>query len=265
MKSKLYITIILIALLFLGAVHVASAQDIVAGVAPGDQFTYSVTGSYPVDDPNAQVPQEVIDASQTVYFKVDIINVTGPEIGYNWNWHFANGTHLNDTGTVNVETTLYVGPFWTIVPANLTTGERIHPHFGPDQSVFNETVRYLYTNYTRDTNRLQLDFAYQNNITQAIKYEQTDTYFDKLTGMLVQLTDKVDYQNPTFTTEVVWKLSGQNVWTYASAGSYPLEPFFSLPVIIAITVGVAVVVVIAGWFVSNKRRDARRRKLLKKS
>ena len=265
MKTRLYITIIMISLLLLGVVRAASAQDIVAGVAPGNEFTYSVTGSYSSGAPIAQVPEEVISAQASDYFKVTILNVSGADVGYLWFWHFKNGTDQSGDGTVNLETTGNTGPFWAIVSANLTAGERIHPHFGPDLSTFNETVMWTYTNYTRETNRLQLDFAYQNqNNPQSTYTEHTDTYFDKQTGMLVQLSDVSNYVNPTFTATVEWKLREQNVWTYSSSGSFAPEPLFSLPVIIAIVVVVAIVVIILGVVVSNKGKAAKRKELLKK-
>jgi hypothetical protein len=265
MKLRMYIIAIMVALLLLMVFRTALAQEsIVSGLAPGNVFTYTVTGSYSSGAPIADVPDEVINAQATEYFKVTIVNVAGPEIGYSWFWQFNNGTSITNSSTLNIETVENTGPFWAIVSANLTADERIHPHFGPDLSTFNETVRYAYTNYTRDTNRLQLEFAYQNNVTMATKTEHTDTYFDKQTGMLVQLNDETDYQNPAFTTTITWKLIGQNVWTYASAGSYPPAPFFSLPVIIAIVVVVAILVVALGIVLSNKRRNARRRRLLGK-
>jgi hypothetical protein len=228
-------------------------------------FTYSVTGSYSSNAPIANVPEEVLNAQATAYFKVTILNVTGPEIWYDWSWHFSNGSApINNSSVLNIETTGNTGPFWPIVSANLTMGERIHPHYGPDLSAFNETVMYAYTNYTRETNRLELQFAEQNNVTQATRTVHSDTYFDKQTGILVQLNEQSDYQNPAFTTTITWKLIGQSAWTYASAGSYPPAPLVTLPVIIAIVVVVAILVVALGMFLSNQRRKAKRKQLLKK-
>ena len=265
MKTRLYITIIMISLLLLGVIRAASAQDIVAGVAPGNEFTYSVTAAYSSNDPNAKMPDNLIDIQATDYYKVTIGNVSGPEIGLHTKWQFTNGTTVETNGSVNIETTDTVGGFWAILPANLTAGDRIHPHYGPDQSTINETVIWTYTNYTRETNHLVLDSAYQNKDNPQSTYtEHLDTYFDKQTGMLVQLSDVSNYVNPTFTTTITWKLIEQNVWTYSSPGSFPPEPLLSLPVIIAIVVIVAIVVVVVGIVVSNKRRNERRKQLLRK-
>jgi len=266
MKNRLYLTIILTALMLSGIIQIALAQDIVAGVKPGDQFTFSVTGSYSSNAPIEDVPEEVIAAQASEYFTVTIVDVSGPKIYYNWSWHFNNGsTPISNSSMVDVETTENTGPFSLVVSANLTTNESIHPHFGPPSS-FNETIMWTYTNYTRETNRLETQFAEQNNKTNVIKYRTVnrDTYFDKQTGMLVQFKDDTTYQNPAFTTTITWKLIGQTAWTSDSPGSYPPAPLFSLPVIIAIGVVVALVIVIAGWYVSNKRKDARRKQLLKK-
>jgi hypothetical protein len=265
MKLRVCITFILIASLFLMIARAATAQETIqAGVKSGDSFTYTVTGSHSTDDPSAEIPADVLSAEASSYFKITINYVAGPEINYTWLWHFTNGTDQNGLGFLNVETTAAEGPFWPIVAANLTAGELIHPHFGPDLSTFNETVMWTYTNYTRETNRLETVFLEQNNVTQTTRLLHSDSYFDKRTGMLVQLNEETDYQNPTLTTIITWKLAGQNAWTYASAGSFPLTTFFTLPVIIAIVVIVAILVIILGFVILNKRRNAKRKQLLKK-
>jgi hypothetical protein len=265
MKLRVCITIVMITILLFGVAKVAFAQDIVAGVAPGNEFTYTVTGTYPTDNPSLDIPQEVIDASTTLYYKVTIDSVSGPEIELSLEWKFTNGTILKNQSSVNIEIPGTGTSFWAIVSANLTAGELIHPHFGPDLSVFNETVNWIYTNYTRQTNRLELKYVEQNNVTQATRQVDSDTYFDKFTGMLVQLNYETNYQNPTFRTTLTWKLVGQNVWDSTSPGSFAIEQFFSLPVIIAIVVVIAVLgVILAAWAVANQRKKARQKAILRK-
>ncbi len=266
MKLTAYLTTLIIALLLIVSVQTALAQDILVGLKPGDTFTYSVTGSYSSNAPVTDVPGEVINAEASDYFKVTVTNVSSPNIGYTWVWHFINGTEQTGDGITNIEIpSESVGPFTLIVSANLTTNDSIHPHFGPTIK-FNETFRYTYTNYTRQTNRLQTQNQEANNQTSTIKYRtvNTDTYYDQQTGMMVYFNEQTNYQNPTFETTITWKLLGQNAWTYSSSGSFPPESFFTLPVIITIVVIVAIIVVIAGWFISNKRAAARRRQILHK-
>jgi hypothetical protein len=268
MKSRLpttTITIILMTLLVAGIAQVASAQDIVAGVKPGDEFTYTVTGSYSSDAPASNIPSEVYAAIATDHFTLRIVNVTGVEIGYAWSWYFNNGTApMSSSGMLNIETTDNTGPFWAIYSTNLTPGQRIHPHYGPDLATFNETVHYLYTNYTRETNHLQVESQLQNNSTGAFKTVRTETYFDKIAGIMVKLNEQTYYQNPSFQTTITWTLSEQNVWTHNSPGSSPPEPFFTLPVIIAIAVVIAVLVILLVVWMSGRRRKARQKAILRK-
>ncbi len=266
MKLTAYLTILIISLLLVVSIQTAIAQDILVGLKPGDTFTYSVTGSYSSNAPITNVPNEVLNAEASDYFKVTVVNVSSPNIGYTWIWHFINGTEQTGDGINNIEfPSGSVGPFTLIVSANLTTNDSIHPHFGPPTK-FNATFMYTYTNYTRETNQLHTKTQEASNQTSTIKYRTVDrdTYFDKQTGMLVYFNEQTNYQNPTFTTTITWKLLDQNVWTYNSAGSYPPEPFFTLPIIITIGVVVAIVVVIAGWFISNKRTATKRRQILHK-
>ncbi len=266
MKLTAYLTLLIVSLLLVVSVQTALAQDIPVGLKPSDTFTYSVTGSYSSNAPITDVPNEVLNAEASDYFKVTVTNVSSPNIGYTWVWHFVNGTEQTGDGITNIEIpSESVGPFYLIVSANLTTSDSIHPHFGPTTR-FNESFMYTYTNYTRETNRLQTTIQEANNQTSTIKYRtvDTDTYYDKQTGMLVYFNEQTNYQNPTFTTTITWKLLGQNAWTYNSAGSYPPEPLFTLPVIIIIAVIIAIIVVIVGWFISNKRTATRRRQILHK-
>ncbi len=270
MKLTAYLTVIMISvLLLLATVYSAAAQTeitIVAGVKPGDQFTYTITGSYSQNAPLESVPAEVINAAASSYFKITIVNVSNPNVGYTYIWHFANGTDQNGDGIANLEIPSEdEGPFWTIVPANLTKGQKIHEHFG-DQSTFNDTIMWNYANYTRETNFWQTSSEQVNNSTGVDKYRtvNSDIYFDKQTGMLVSLNEQSYYQNPTFTTTITWTLAGQTAWDFSSQGSYPPTPFWTLPVIIAVGVVIGVLVVALGWFLSGKRAQARRKQLLKK-
>ncbi len=267
MKPRVYIIALVAALLLLTIPQTVFAQvpekPIAAGVAPGQQFTYGVTGTYPASIAESYIPQEVLSAQATQYFKVTILSVSGPEIGYAWSWHFNNGSDpLDGNATLNIETTTNTGPFWPIVAANLSAGDMIHAHYAPDTSTFNETIQYAYTNYTRATNRLETFTTETNNITT--RDVHSDAYFDKLTGMLVKLNDVTDYQDPVFQTTLTWTLLGQTAWTSTTVGSNPPVGFFTLPVIIAIAVVAAFAVVFGAWFASKKRRDARRRQLLRK-
>jgi hypothetical protein len=268
MKLTAYVTILLIASMLIIAVQTASAQNdtILVGVKPGDQFTYTVTGSHSSNAPIGSVPEEVLNAEASTSFTITIVNASTPNIGYTYVWRFTNGTEQTGDGINNIEIpSESVGPFWPIVPANLTAGEKIHIHFA-DQSEFNETIRWTYTNYTRETNHLQTETQEQNNQSAVTLYRtvESDAYFDKITGMLVSLNDQTYYQNPSFQTTITWKLVGQTVWTSDSAGSYPPEPFWTLPVIVSVGVVIGVVVVGLGLFASSKMAAAKRRKLLKK-
>jgi len=264
MNKRPYITILLAALLISGILHSVAAQDILVGVKPGDVFTYSVAGSYSPSAPVSEIPEDVLNAEITDFFKVTIDNVTSPEIYYTWIWQFKNGTSMTNSSMLNIQTTGSTGPFWAIISANLSSGAKIHPFYGPDRSTINATTKWPYMNYTRETNRLQLEFAYQNNVTQATKIEHTDTYFDRQTGMLLELNDETNYQNPTFTTTIKWKLAETNAWTESSTGSLPPDPLFSLPVIVAIIVLVALLIVALAVWVSMRRKKARQKAILRK-
>lgn len=253
MKSKLLIAVSILILLSLTVVGRTLAQTPVVGVTQGNEFTYNIKSYWSSNDPNATITASLLEVNSTEYYRVKITKVSDPEISLHNTWRFTNGTQVEIDGSVNIETTSSQGGFWAIIASNLKAGDRIHPLFGPDLTTINETIMRDYPSGKRETNHLMLDFQYYDPNDPSSNYtEHTSTYFDKQTGMLVELHDDSVYTHPNMTISVVWKISESQVWP--KPNEFPF--YLALPI-----VTVAVIAVLSVLFYRRKhvKRKPRRK------
>ncbi|MCW4044330.1 MAG: hypothetical protein NWE94_02285 [Candidatus Bathyarchaeota archaeon] len=233
MNKRACITTFLAALLCLTAIGSVWAQTRIPGVYQGNTFTYDVSAVWSSTDPSAVVPAELLSINQTEYYRVTIAAVSGAEITTQTVWHFYNGTETTSIGTINVETGVTNGGFWAIVAGNLGVNDRLHPS-GPNYITVNATVMREYLGGSRETNHLILTLEGSDSGGDYI--EHVDYYFDKQTGMLVQLSDAKVYSNPTVTITRLWKIKESNVWVVPEFPSVLI-----LPLLMAIIMMMAIV------------------------
>lgn len=229
MKKRFSVTVVVMALLFVSLLGSAFAQDRLPGVSVGNEFTYSQQSYWLTTDPNAHIPAGLADVNMTAYYKVTVTGVSGTNVSTHTVWQFANGTEVEEDGSVSTETTAYQGGYWVIIASNLNENDRVHPGSEQDLSTINGTLALNPWNttenrdYQRQTNFLILDFSYeQSDIPNSTYTEHVSTYFDRQTGALVHLEDVHTYHNPEIMLTVVWNLVSQNAWTSLVTGQSPL-------------------------------------------
>ena len=208
--------ILILALIIFTNLGTQSAQVAVPGVTEGNVFTYDVMGIVvSSSDSNATVPEQFLELNMTEWYKVTITKVSGPEVSISTVQRFKNGTEVSGTSTVNVDTGISspVRGFWAIYAANLREQSRVRPN-GPDRSTVNDTIPRDYgAGGTRETNLLTLITQYYDADDPTITYtEYGNTYFDKQTGMLVELRYISVYNDPKITLTLLWKIRSTNVW-----------------------------------------------------
>jgi hypothetical protein len=209
--------IIVLAFITYTYLNAQSAHAAVPGVKAGDVFTYTIRGFYSSNDPNATMPENFLELNTTDWYRITVTNVSDAQVSIDTAWHFSNGTELDGSGYVNVETGINYPTqgFWAIYAANLKAGDNVRPN-GPDRSTINETITKDYGATTRKTNHLSLVMQYYdaNDPTYTKTWtEYMQTYFDQQTGILVQFSDISMYTNPTMTLTTTWTLKDTNVWT----------------------------------------------------
>ncbi len=212
--SILIFVIIILAIIIYTNLGQQPAQAI-PGVAKGDVFTYNVMGKVDTKDPDAEIPAQIIDLNNTEWYRVTVTDVSGPDVSIDTVQHFKNGTEIAGTGTVNVETGINspVNGFWTIFAANLRKNDRIRPN-GPERSTINATLNRDYgVGVTRETNALSIITQYYDSENPDITYtEYGNTWFDRQTGMLVELRYISVYTDPQVTLTLLWKIRDTNRW-----------------------------------------------------
>ena len=184
--------------------------DRVPGVSLGDTFTYDVSSFWNSSDANVVVPQEFLEINQTESFRVTITDISGSMVTTLDTWVFKNGTEHNSTGLVNVETGFNSGGFWPVVAANLGKDDLLHPA-GTNGITVNETIMREYPSGARETNHFTLN--YQGNDENYGYYAaEGDYYFDRATGMLVELYDNSEFLSTNMQCAILWKIKESNVW-----------------------------------------------------
>ncbi len=218
-SRKIFLVILLVVIIvvafavFLG---LQSSQGVVPGVHAGDEFVYDIMSLWSSSDPNLPLPENLLQLNMTEY-KVTVTEVSDKDVSINTTWLFKNGTELKGKSTVNVETGIVypLNGFWPIYAANLKANDLVRS-LGPDRSFVNETTTNNYAGGTRETNLVSIVRQYydSDDSTYSTTWtEYIDTYFDRQTGMLVELRDVSIYTNPKQTLIILWKIKESNVWT----------------------------------------------------
>jgi hypothetical protein len=204
------VVIILILAIIIFAYLGTSTQARVPGVSVGDTFTFDVTFFWNSSDPNAVVPQTFLETNQTESFRVTITDINGSMVTTRDTWVFKNGTESTSTGLVDVESGTSSGGFWAVVAANLGKGDLLHPA-GTNGITVNETIMREYPSGARETNHFTINYQ-DHDETYGYYSAECDYYFDKATGMLVELYDKSTFLSANMQSAILWKLKESNVW-----------------------------------------------------
>lgn len=180
------------------------------GVSVGDTFTFDVSSFWSSSAANAVVPQGLLEINQTESFQVTITTISGPMVTTLDTWIFKNGTQHNSTGLVNVESGYNSGGFWPVVAANLGKDDLLHPA-GQNGITVNETITWEYPSGAREINHFKLNYQ-GNDETFGYFTAESDYYFDRTTGMLVELYDRSTFLGANMQSAILWKLKESNVW-----------------------------------------------------
>lgn len=258
MKKTRLIAVSILFLLTFTIIEKALAQNLKPGVSAGNEFTYAVASFWSSNDLNATVPSGLLELNDTNY-QVKITDVSGSDVSIQTVWSLRNGTVVNGDGTVSLETGLSSSDFWAIIGGNLNPNDRLHPHFSGDPSVVNGTVMRKYSSGERATNYLYLNFRSldPNDPTNSSYYnENTVIYFDKQTGMLVELHDNFVYDKSNMQISIVWNITGTNVWTVSGPVPFILPTY----AIVGVVVAVIVVSVVAVMVYRRRTHGVKRRR-----
>ncbi len=186
---------------------------VVAGVAAGDVFTYSIKGIATIIDANATIPENFFQLNMTEWYRVTITQINDSEVFFNATWRFSNGTESGTTGKVNIKTGTGNNPdFGAIYASGLKAGDFFRP-FGTDRLAINATEKRTYKDGERETNRIYIETqSYDPDDPTLTCNRYFSIFFDKQTGMLVELIDVYFYSSPQKILVREWKILDSTAW-----------------------------------------------------
>ena len=221
--------ILLLCLLCFAGAEVTSAQTATPGVAKGDVFYYNMYGHFSSSDPDATIYVPPFEANNTEWVSIEITGVSGPIISHVYTLHYYNGSEDRINGKTDLTKNLNFSSGFAGVPfcaANLSAGDKV----STVQFTINETLEWSYPDGTREINHL----------SWTSPEDSGDCYFDRKTGVLVDMYRVHSFINPE-TNEVIKKadivkMTSSNFWVIPEFPSF----LFLLLLVVGVTVGTSV-------------------------
>ena len=248
MKNTVFIAILMACALTSLIVYGALAQDEwVLGVKAGDNFTYSFEAFWSSTDPNPLLPPDFSNQTLSIHFNVT--DATYYAANVNITTLKRDGTHVVEPGVINVVTGRGVNALLFIIQANLTAGEKAYPESDPalvalglsaESFTINDTTTLSYLGVSREVNH------YHGSKTDSDGTVIRDAYFDKTTGILLELTISYSFVvTPGETYSGHWKITQFNSEVGPSDGTDGTNSTGSLPdwIFYAVIVVVAAIIV----------------------
>jgi hypothetical protein len=204
MKSRIVLLSLISTFLLFALVVEASATTRTVGVSVGNTFRTSVTVSWNSTDPSATFPSSLVDFNNTLWAEFTVTAISGTNVTGQMTSHYKNGTEITTGGWVDVNTGNNVNLSEGFISANLAAGDSEYTSSPYNTHIINNTVTRTYLDVGRETNHL--GYAYPGG--------STDLYWDKTTGVLVEVL--VESASQTIGYITMWSLDIQiissNVW-----------------------------------------------------
>jgi hypothetical protein len=210
MRAKSLTIILMLILSFFAGATSASAKDSKLGVAKGDIFYYNMYGVFTSSNPNAVINVPPFEANNTDWVRIEITSVSGSVISHVYTLHYVNGSMQRIEGQTDTARSSSWSSGFNGIPicsANLSTGDPMETV----QLTINETIDKDYPDGARETNHVMWNSS----------VDYGECYFDRQTGMLVELCRVHLYANPA-TGEVVSK---EDVVKMTSASTWVVRKF----------------------------------------
>jgi len=191
------------------------AIDQIAGVSPGDFFYYEMYGYFISDDPNMTINIPSFEANNTDWVKIEITNISSTIIHHTYTLNFYNGTQEIFEGQSSILNSSGLNQDFKgvpICPANLEKGDMILSL----PLKIKTTLKWTYPSGNREVNYVQWNES--DDIGSC--------YFDKKTGMLLDLNRTHLYTNPITNQTIkkidIIKMIQSSLWTIQP--SNPIVP-----------------------------------------
>ncbi len=240
MKSKIVLVSLISLLSVLALVMAASAQTRSVGVSFGNTWRYGTSGDWSSTDPTATPPSYVVQYNETEWMKVEIKGISDLNVTAEVTAHFKNGTEDSTAGWIDIDTGNNINMTWMVISPNLGINASIYT-VSYNNWFINETAQRTYPNGNRDTNH------FNTTSSSEFQYLSSNLYWDRETGILVELSTQNIFQTLNYTTS--WSLGLQiissNVWVIPEFSNW-------IPTLL-----ILIVLASATTIVSTQRRRAK--------
>jgi hypothetical protein len=183
MRRLLLAGLVLCLLVILG-VNLTVAQLRTVGVSENQWFKYSHAFEWSSSDPNATIPSYFELFNETESTLITILNVSGTNVTFQSVMHLKNGTDLTNFHLTDVDTGEGNATNW-VVSANLDPNDSLYTTGEYSAWKINETIVRTYPDVTRDTNHVNI--TAEMNMTGVYMYASTNFYWDRSTGIVVEM------------------------------------------------------------------------------
>lgn len=208
MKINIQVVISFIMVLsLLASPSAISMQTWTVGVRSGDYFTYEMFGVYTSNRQNIEIAIPEFEKNTTLWTKIKITGVLGSTIHQIYTLCYSIGGEFSfkfqtDVNPQNQNTFKIADKGVPICAANLKSGDKVPTA----ELLLNETINKAYYSGVRETNQASW------NVSDDWGY----VYFDRETGMLVELQRTHVFANPDSSDVVqktdIIKLIDTNRW-----------------------------------------------------
>jgi hypothetical protein len=177
----------------------------------GNKFRYDRTARWSSNDPNATPFSSLIEYNNTQWREITFTAISGTNVTGQLTNHYRNGAEIITGGWIDVSTGIGENITFLLISANLTAGDSLGTSIYSlyNTSIINETVSRTYLSGVRDTNHIN------STSSDATQTYRTNMYWDKATGVLVELLQETTNQTGTYIT--TWSAGTQiissDVWT----------------------------------------------------
>lgn len=194
MKEKLLVTSLLLCLSLSIYTKSALVETYTLGVNEGDFFYYEMYAVFTSSNPNRAIEVPAFEQNNSDWVRIDITEVSGSVIYQIYTIYFDNKTEKFELKTdldVSNADSSFSDLGIPICVANLEVGDTL----STVQLKVKETLIRTYPNGDRET----------NHVSWSTNNDYGDCYFDKKTGMLVELNRTHLYIN-SITDEIIKKV-----------------------------------------------------------
>jgi len=198
--------------------YLVMGQQVLAGVSPGDAFTYEFYVLWVSSDPNVTPPAELYSLNETNLIRITIKEVGGPVVVMNVTRYFKNGTSITTQTFVNILSGDGDG-FGLVIAPNLNAGSVAYPYALLNESTKDNAIRIkelTIKNYPFGRREALHATVNQTGSSEYARVSH-DIYFDRKTGVMLEWRiEQIPYTTPTAKIVLTWKIKDFNIKETAS-------------------------------------------------